>query len=203
MGRRRSYSMTIRRIAAIAAALIVAVFVASSAMLATGTLSTQLLVKINATGTTVGNLGMTADDPIALDWTQLLASGTGANQASNVFHDRRTLTASNSENLDLAGSLTNKFGTTLTFTKIKAILIKASSANTNNVLVGGAASNQFINWVSDPTDVIVVRPGGFFMIVAPDSTGYAVTAATGDLLKIANSSAGTSVTYDIIIIGVD
>lgn len=49
------------------------------------------------------------------------------------------LAASASENLDLAGGLTDDFGATLTFTAIKEIIIHASSANTNNVLVGGAA----------------------------------------------------------------
>lgn len=78
----------------------------------------------------------------------------------------------------------------------------AAAANTNNVVVGGAASNGFINWVGDATDVINVRPGGVFMLVAPDSTAYAVTASTGDILKVANSSSGTSVTYTIVIIGV-
>ena len=62
-------------------------------------------------------------------------------------------------------------------------------------------SEYFINWVGDPTDKISVRPGGAFILIAPDATGYAVTAATGDLLKIANSAGTTSVTYDIIIIG--
>jgi hypothetical protein len=36
---------------------------------------------------------------------------------------------------------------------------------------------------------------------APDATGYPVTAATGDLVTLTNSAAGTSVTYDVIIIG--
>jgi hypothetical protein len=184
------------------AALVAVLVVVAARPLATGTLTSKLALQVSATGLQTVGLG-TSDDPIALDYTQLLASGTGANQASNIYHDRRTLGASASESLDLAGVLTNKFGTVLTFTKIKAIIIHASSGNTNNVLVGGAASNQFINWVADASDVLAVRPNGTFIIVAPDATGYAVTAATGDLLKIANSAAGTSVTYDIVIIGVD
>jgi len=39
------------------------------------------------------------------------------------------------------------------------------------------------------------------MAGAADATTYAVTAGTGDLLKVANSAGGTSVTYDIVIIG--
>jgi hypothetical protein len=48
------------------------------------------------------------------------------------------------ENLDLSGVLANALGATLAFTAIKAILIVADSANTNNVVVGGAASNGFV-----------------------------------------------------------
>lgn len=128
-------------------------------------------------------------------------SGTGAGQADKVFADRRTLAASATENLDLAGSLTDALGATLTFARVRALLIEASSANTNNVLVGGAASAQFATMFGDATDVLVVRPGGLVLLVAPDTTGYAVAATTGDLLKVANSSSGTGVTYDITILG--
>ena len=38
------------------------------------------------------------------------------------------------------------------------------------------------------------------MWVAP-ATGATVTTLTGDILLVANSSSGTSVTYDIVIIG--
>jgi len=70
------------------------------------------------------------------------------------------------------------------------------------VLVGGAASNQVATIFGATNDVLVIRPGGMFALTAPDNTGMAITASTGDLLKIANSSSGTSVTYTIVIIGV-
>lgn len=169
---------------------------------ATGTMTTQLQLKINTTGYLAVGL-TTVDNPITQDYTQLLSSGTGANQASNIYHAQRTLAASATENLDLAGTLTNAFGVTLTFTKIKAIIIHAAAANTNNVQVGGAASNAFVNWVADATDIINIRPGGTLILVAPDSTGYAVTAGSGDILKVTNSAGSTGVTYDVIILGVD
>jgi hypothetical protein len=129
------------------------------------------------------------------------AHGTAANQADRAWSDRRTLAASASESLDLAASLTDVFGATITFARIRALLIEAASTNSNNVVVGGAASNAFVNWVSDATDKLVVRPGGAFLLVAPDTTGYAVTATTGDLRQVANSGAGSSVTFDITIVG--
>lgn len=182
-------------------ALVVSVLALVGALSATGTLTSQLGVKISATGTRALGLG-TADDPISADWTQNFSSGTGANQASNMFHDQRTLAASATEDLDLAGSLTNKFGVTLTFTKIKAIGIKAAAANTNSVQVQRAASNGVPLFMA-ASDGIALTPGAFALLSFPNSSGVAVTASTGDLLTITNSSSGTSVTYDIFIFGVD
>lgn len=131
-----------------------------------------------------------------------LANGTGANQANALWVDTRTLSASATENLDLAGVLVDAFGNTLTFTKVKAILVEAADANVNDVVIGGAASNAWAAMFGDATDTIKVRPGGFFMLVAPNVDGLAVTAGSGDILKVANSAGSTSVTYTIVIIGV-
>lgn len=160
----------------------------------------QLGVDLTNTGSS--DLGTATDLVKALNLVGVtFSNGTGANQANQMFADQRTLTASSSEDLDLAGVLTNNLGSTVTFARVKAIIVKASSSNTNNVLVGGASATQFVNWVANASDIITVRPGGAFILLAPDATGYAVTAGTGDLLKIANSGGTTSVTYDIILIG--
>jgi hypothetical protein len=132
----------------------------------------------------------------------VLENGTGANQANALFTDTRTLSASATENLDLAGSLVDAFGATIAFDKIKALIVKADAANVNDVLVGGAASAQASAFFGDVTDVVKVKPGGTVAFIAPDANGYDVTATTADLLKIANSAGSTSVSYTIIIIGV-
>lgn len=165
-------------------------------------LTTSILLRTISNLTGSGDLA-TPSVPLSKSYSHSLASGTGANQANQIFSDQRTLSASATEDLDLAGSLTNLLGATITFSKVKAIIISAASGNTNDVVVGGAASNDFSPMFADSTDQIVVKPGGMFAIVAPDATGYAVTAGTADILKVANSSSGTSVTYDIIIIGVE
>ena len=131
----------------------------------------------------------------------VLTNGTGANQANACFTDTRTLTASSSENLDLAGSLVDAFGSTLTFTKIKSVMITAAATNTNDVLVGGHATAA-VTFFGDVTDVVKVKPGGCLLLTAPDANGFAVTAITADMLKVANSAGGTSVTYTIVLIGV-
>jgi len=132
-----------------------------------------------------------------------LTDGAGANQANKLFADTRTLAASATENLDLSGVLVDAIGAQLAFTKIKGLLIRAAAANVNNVIVGGlnAAAFGVVSLFGVDPSSLIVRPGGFVLLAAPDAAGYAVTAGTGDLLKIANSGAGSAVTYDVVIIG--
>ena len=133
--------------------------------------------------------------------TWVITNGTSADKADLIWHDQRTLAASTSEDLDLAGSLTDAFGATMTFARVKAIIVSAAAANGSLIQVGGASSNQFINWVANSSDIIQVVPGGFMLLAAPDAVAYAVTASTGDLLKIANTDGAAAGTYDIYIIG--
>lgn len=146
----------------------------------------------------VGNVAY----PVSWGANYALTDGAGANQANRIFTDTRTLSASATEDLDLAGVLTDALGNTLTFDKIKALIVRADAANTNDVLVGGAATAQASAFFGDVTDAVKVKPGGTVAFIAPDATGYDITATTADLLKVANSAGGTGVTYTIIIIGV-
>jgi hypothetical protein len=136
-----------------------------------------------------------------LDCSLRLEDGTGANQANKCWHDQRTLGASASENLDLAGGLNDAFGGAITFTAIKAILIKAAAGNVNNVVIGAAASNAFVGPFGASTHTLHLAPGASVLLLHPGA-GWPVTAGTGDILKIANGGAGTSVTYDIALAGV-
>ncbi len=162
-------------------------------------LTTAITAQVVATLTDALDLS-TVTDPLDSVTRIALTSGTGANQADMLWHDRRTLTASATEDLDLAGVLVNAFGDTQTFARIKAILVKAAAGNTNNVNVTRPASNGVPLFLA-AGDGIAVRPGGLVLWVAPDATAVAVTAGTGDLLTFTNSAGSTPVTYDVIIIG--
>jgi hypothetical protein len=165
------------------------------------TLSTKIRVELSATQTTPRDTG-TATVPHSVTKNVLFASGTAAGQADVIYSKTNTIAASGTATLDLAGVLTD-LGSTLTFVKVKEIVITAADGNTNNVVVGGAASNAFSSIFGDATDKLVVRPGGHFAIGvgAADLNAYAVTAGTGDQLLIANSGGTTSVTYTIAIVG--
>lgn len=128
-----------------------------------------------------------------------LANGTGSDQADLLWWDTRTLTAT-SEDLDLAGSLLDPLSqAAMTFAKIKGIFIENTSTTSTEILiVGGAAANQFINWVGDASDAVKIGPKGVLLLWSPED-GYAVTADTGDLLKI--DAGSDTITYNIILIG--
>lgn len=129
-----------------------------------------------------------------------LTQGTTTQKADKVYAAQPTIAASGSTNYDLAGVLTDPFGVTLTFVKVKAIYIKASASNTNSVCYGGASANAFLGPFSDATDIQCVPPGGIALVTAP-AAGWTVTAATADILKVANSGGTTGVTFDFIIVG--
>lgn len=126
--------------------------------------------------------------------------GAGAGAANMIWSDRRTIAASATDSLDLAGSLTGPFGTTLTFARIKMLLVLAATGNTNNVNVVRPASNGVPLGLA-AGDGFPVKPGGMFWWYDPSAAGVAVTAGTGDLLDLVNSAVGTSVTYDVVIVG--
>lgn len=160
------------------------------------------LLSLSAAASLFGTAGLTTPrSDLNLSSAVPLGSGTGANQADRMYTATRTLAPSTAEDLDLAGTLLDAFGAAITFARVKALLFRSAAANTNNIVIGNAASNGFISWVGSATDKLTLRPGGFFALVAPDATAYAVTAATADLLHVLNGGAGTSVTYDVAIIG--
>ena len=164
-------------------------------------LTSSLSIAANADLTSALDLA-TGSVPLRVRHAVSLATGTTAGKADKAFSDRRTLAASATEDLDLAGVLLDGFGAAITFARIKGLVIKAADANSNNVVIGAASSNAWATLLG-ATHTVTLRPGAAFAVMAgaADATGYAVTAGTGDLLKVANSGAGTSVSYDIVIIG--
>ncbi len=163
------------------------------------TQTSQIVLKLQAevTNATLG----TVRDQIALDYTTNFGPGTGAGLANVIYRATLTLAASGTVDLDFSGTaLTDGLGTAVALTKIKAIIVHAASANTNNVVVGGA--NTTIAIFGDLSDKLAVKPGGTLVLTDPSAGGITVTAASADLLTVTNSSSGTGVTYDLIVVGV-
>lgn len=161
----------------------------------------QVDITARAVGTYNGtaNIAGQAVFPFELKSLLQLSPGTGAGKADLMYSSTQTIAPSSSANLDLAGVLTDPLGATLTFVKVKAILVVASCSNTNNFNLGGAASNTFVGPFADATDIVSIKPCGAALFTS--DAGWTVTPSTGDILKEANSSSGTSVTAQVIIIG--
>lgn len=163
------------------------------------TQNSTLTVAIDAVLTNANDLSSTVDK-LLKSYSTALTQGTGDNNANMIWHDQRTLAASATEDLDFAASLTSIInGATLTFTKIKAIIVFAAAANTNNVQVTRPASAGVVLFLA-ASDGVAVLPGGMFLLTAPKA-GIAVTATTADLVTFTNSAGTTSVTYDVVVIG--
>lgn len=131
-------------------------------------------------------------------------NGTGANQANILWADQRTIATAANDDLDLNGVLTNAFGATVSAVELVAIIVinapRSGAANTTNLTIGGGA-NPVTGFLGGTTPTIgPIRPGGFVFLGCGDAAGLgAVTAGTGDILRIANS-AGASATYQIAIL---
>lgn len=129
-----------------------------------------------------------------------LTDGAGNGQADRIYARTLTLAASANQDIDLNGALLNPIGGPGVFARVKAIAIRAADTNTNNVVVKPAAANGFLGPFGAAAHQISIQPAGRAILLAPNA-GWTVVAGTGDLLNVANSGAGTPVTFDIIVIG--
>lgn len=161
-------------------------------------LTTQAAASVSADLTSaaaLGSLVATVGSNRYMSW----ASGTGADQADKIFTGSGTINASTTTTLDLAGGLTDPSGAAVTFVKVKLIFLKNTHA-TQALALTRPASNG-VPFLTAAGDAIPIPPGGHVHLVGPGAAGLAtVTAGTGDLIDLVNG-AGSSVTYDIVLVG--
>lgn len=127
-----------------------------------------------------------------------ISNGTGADQANLCWQDTRSLTTGANEDLDLAGSLANLFGTAV-FAQHKFIAIQAAAANTTVLTVTRPASNG-VPFLVAAGDGFALGPGDFLILTRRASGGVTVTAGTGDLINVANAS-GATATFTVVVCG--
>jgi len=125
--------------------------------------------------------------------------GTGANQANLLWHDSRSTDATGETiNVYDDGTEVNAFGTALTMEAIKLLYIKNTHASLTLEVFGGNSADIAV--CADPTDIVEIPPGGFFLWVCPTAAGIATT--TNKNLKFATKTAGT-ITFDVVLLGLD
>lgn len=132
-----------------------------------------------------------------------LSGGTGAGQMDTFYAAQVTIAASGSATLDLNGSVTDAFGNTVNLLHVKFIMLVAAAGNTNDCQIGPGASNPFAGPWSGTTPLTSVSPGESMLITKGQGSavGWPVTASAGDIIKLANSSSGTSVTCTVYVGG--
>ncbi len=151
---------------------------------------------LTAVGVQTSTLDLTRPtNPIDLSFAHKYTDGTGANEANEFFSDTQVL-ASASVNLDLAGGLTNAFGSAITFVTVKELTVrnKSTTAGQDLTLSGSFLDNDMLGGGSS---TVVLGPSGTFFVSSPVD-GFTVTPGTGDVLTLTNA---VSFSFDIAILG--
>jgi len=176
--------------------------------MATDLTGLQARVSLGVTATPKKEIDLsTPKAPLNLSDVIQFAFGSDADQADQIWWGRRTIGPGATDTLDLAGSLTNAFGGSVTFDNIKAILIfnrsdtaiGAHTATDAAIQIGGAA-NEFTGPLS-AAGTFDVPAGGFAGFATPEADGWAVTPDTADELDVTNLDGVEEALYDIVIIG--
>ncbi|PWB94661.1 hypothetical protein [Methylosinus sporium] len=161
----------------------------------------QLRAALSFSQTRTAVLGAAPSWSAAFDQIVSLVNGTGAGQFDLGYAAERTVASAANDDIDLAGVLTDAYGAAVTIAELVAIMIvnkqRDGTANTTDLTPGGGSN--FVPGFSAALPPI--SPGGIFMMVAPGAAGLAtVTASTGDILRVANSS-GAQNKFQIAILG--
>ena len=128
--------------------------------------------------------------------------GSGSGQANKLYYASRTVATVTADNLDLAGSLSDSLGNTLTFTSLKLMLFAVSSPDgTKTLRIGPRNQSNPFQGPWGGTGATVYQDVTHHWYGYEPVAGWTVTAGTGDILGVYNPSAG-SVTYSVLLVGV-
>ncbi len=125
---------------------------------------------------------------------QAFTAGTGTGQIDGAFRLAQTIAAAATFNLTISGvNLTDEFGATFGLATLKAIIIINKST--------GLAAVQFSldNAATDEFAALIPVGSGSMPLQSP--TGYAIVAATNDVLKFVNQGGGDA-NVEIYLVGV-
>jgi len=139
--------------------------------------------------------------PLSQTWDWPLTNGTTANQADKIYTATLTIGPSSSATIDVAGSVADALGTTMTLARVKLVAIKASSTNDPANLLQISQTTIGVPIFNSSAARVDLRPGGGFIYVNPDATATAVTGATADIIGFANSAGTNTISASVIIIG--
>lgn len=158
------------------------------------TAGVNLASSLNIQATLIGTHAVAAGAAAATvkkSFAMLPGSGT-VDQADLMFVDQRTLTAAQTENLDMAGTLLSPLGATIAAAEVVMMYFEVISGQ---IVIGAASANGFFGPLNS-TGTITLNAGDFVPLFSRN--GWLVTAATADLLKVLAGAAGA--VYEVIIV---
>lgn len=172
-------------------------------------MATSLTTTIKATlGWTFTDAQAWANSANASSFTysKSLTNGTAADKADNIYLAQTTLAASGTVNLDLAGSVTDIYGNTITFARVKALYFELTTTTSASAMTLGAHGSAAAlagsgNLFGDTSDKVRIHNGGVFLVASPGATAYPVTATTADILLMTNEDGSNIATYKLAIVG--
>jgi hypothetical protein len=144
----------------------------------------------------------TISDVSKLAFKHSFVDGIAADEADVLWHDERTLAAAANDDLDLTALVRTIFGSvlTVTFAKIKALLVINTQAVAGEDLrIGAAASNAWIGPFGASTHTLDV-PADSSVLLVNRKDGWSVGDGSSDVLRIANNGTG-DITYRIVMVG--
>jgi hypothetical protein len=150
-------------------------------------LDSDINLSVSARLTKDNDLSSVAYVPVDFPFEKMFAT----DEADKLWWDSRTLSASASEDLDVASGLTDVFGVPITLNTVKVLAIKSASP----IQVGGSPDNLAVLL----PDSVVDLPADTGMVTT-SSTGWAVAPGT-NIVRITNPDSVEAITYDILIIG--
>ena len=128
--------------------------------------------------------------------------GTGSGQANKLYIGKRTIAAATFDNIDLAGSLVDGLGNTLTFANLKlALAAIVTPDGTKSLRVGPQGVANAFQGPWGGTAAAVYRTfKNWDLAVYEPVTGFPVTAGTGDIFPVYNPGA-TSLDFWLLLAG--
>ncbi len=135
-----------------------------------------------------------------MSYNKTFKNGTAANKYDRQYLAERTVASGATDAIDLTGVLQDAYGTTITAAKLVGIAIINEAAdgtqNTTSLTIGGG-SNAVPGF---GTALDAIEPGGSFIQISPGANGLAaITAGTGDIIRVVNGS-GASAKYQIALL---
>lgn len=167
-------------------------FAPKATALTAGTLKMDADIRFTATDTKLD--GSVQSDP----FDDNKFSGLVPSDANLFYHKKFAILTTATEAIDL-DALTDALGNAVAFAVVYGFLIQNVETTTGKYVFVGGTGGDFETWVGAIGDKVKLGPKGVLMLCS-NVDGYAVTAATGDVLAINNPTGGT-VNVKVTIVG--